>query len=153
MRKAELRERVAVAVPAGDLPASEPEPPWRKSQLTALLGLLALGAGVPAWFMVPRAYEGLTLLEPVSEHAYTVGGRPSPGTPLQHDFFEQTLPVFFIALDHGEEPRLAAQALDTGAVAAELPPPVLEAVSVFARACTSARPSADAALAGVQRPP
>ena len=59
----------------------------RRSRVALLLLALALGAGVFAWLLAPRAYEGLTLLEPVSEHAYTTGGRPSPGTSAQLTFF------------------------------------------------------------------
>ena len=119
----------------------------RRSRVALLLLALALGAGVFAWLLAPRAYEGLTLLEPVSEHAYTTGGRPSPGTSAQLTFFEHALPTFFIALDHDEAPQAAAVALEAEVAEAELPAPVLEAVRTFARACADARLSADPALA------
>lgn len=148
MGKAENRETNVGAVETEDLTAEELglAPRWRTWKLVAVL-LVALGAGVAAWFLVPRGYEGLTLLPPVSEHAYSEGGRPSPGTLEQHAFFEHTLPTFFIALDHDEDPALAAAALEAEASTAELPPAVWSAVRAFAEACTRARASTDAALA------
>lgn len=116
-------------------------------RVAAGLALLALGAGVLAWLFIPRAYEELTLLEPVSEHAYTTGGRPSPGEGGQRAFFEHALPAFFIALDRAQPQEAAVLALETEAAGAELPAPVLAAVRVFARACVEARQSEDAALA------
>lgn len=121
--------------------------PRRTRRAAALVLVLVLAAGVAAWFLVPRAYEGLALLPPVSERAYTAGGRPSPGSDEQRAFFEHALPTFFIALDHDEDPTPAARALEAAARTAGVPEAVRAAVLAFAEACTGARRSTDGASA------